>query len=135
MDGRDDRRESTVAQIGAFYGRTQLKLGWTSTNRGAGAKRCQESGSNGWKAAKPLSSEPGAAAGFFASRIARRNPVIPAVANTLVLWDFDDGPLDMLAKQYALDQHLPADAWRVRTMDGVHLYRPRRLVVPGSRSR
>ena len=117
MDG--DRRGAD-ALLGAFYGRVGLRIGWTSTNVGAGAKRCQESGQGGWKAARPLSSEPGAAAAFFAARIVGRNPVIPAVANKLVLWDFDDGPLEELAAKYEII--LPADAWRVPTARGEHAY-------------
>jgi hypothetical protein len=105
-----------------FFGRTRLRLGWTNTNQGLGAKRCRESGAGGWKSAQPLSPEPGAAAGFFDRRVRTRNPVIPAVANDLVLWDFDDGVLDELARRFGIERMLPAGAWRVRTVDGTHLY-------------
>ena len=107
---------------GAFYGRIRLALAWTTTNIGPGAKACRESGSGSWKHAQPLSPEPGKAAGFFTKKLATRNPVIPAVANKLVLFDFDGAPLEQLVAQYALG--LPeGDAWRVPTARGTHLYR------------
>jgi hypothetical protein len=122
MGVEQDRRLPPEAALGVWYGRIGLKLGWTSTNAGPGAKRCGESGPGGWKAAKPLPPQPGAAAGFYMTRISSRNPVIPAVANELVLFDFDDGQLDELAHRWGLEQLLPPDAWRVRTVDGTHLY-------------
>ena len=70
--------------------------------------------------ARPLSPDPGAAAGYFTKRIATRNPVIPAVANRLSLFDADGAPVEELAAKYGLV--LPAGAWRVRTDRGTHLY-------------
>jgi hypothetical protein len=112
----DDRRATPEAALGAFFGRVGLKLAWTSSNVGEAAKRCRERGPSGWKAATPLPSEPGAAAGFFTTRLATRNAVIPAVGNGLVLWDGDGGPLDGLARRFGLE--LPAGAWRLRTPGG-----------------
>jgi hypothetical protein len=110
-----------AATLGAWYGRVGLRVAWTRTNQGEAAKRCDETGVHGWKAARTLSSEPGAAAGFFATRIKTRNPVVPAVANGLVLLDFDGG-LGQLARRYGLEQLMPSDAWRVATAEGTHVY-------------
>ena len=63
----DDPRRSLEARYGAFYSRVGLAIAWTTTNAGPGAKACTESGPRAWKRAKPLSPEPGAAAGFFAT--------------------------------------------------------------------
>jgi AAA domain len=105
---------------GAFYGRVRIKLAWTGTNVGAAAKVCKESGPGAWKQPRPLSPDPGAAAGEFTTRLATRNPVIPAVANRLVLFDFDGAPFGELVSKYELV--LPADAWRVPTPRGTHVY-------------
>jgi hypothetical protein len=105
---------------GAFYSRVGLAIAWTTTNVGPSAKVCRESGFGSWKQARPLSPDPGAAAGFFTTKLATRNPVIPAVANKLILFDFDGAPLGELVSKYELV--LPADAWRVSTVRGTHLY-------------
>jgi hypothetical protein len=113
--------QDLFAAYGRFYSRVGLKLGWTIANHGNGAKRASERGAGGWKAARALAREPEAAAGFMAERCTRRSPVIPAVANELVLFDFDDGPLDELRREHGLEA-LPAGAWRVNTVDGAHFY-------------
>lgn len=118
----DDPRDSLPARYGAFYSRVGLAIAWTLTNVGPGAKECKESGPRAWKRAKPLSPEPGAAAGYFATQCATRNPVAPAVANKLFLFDFDEAPFDVLARKYGLEELLPPDAWRVSTARGKHLY-------------
>lgn len=105
---------------GAFYARVGLALAWTATNTGSDAKACRESGSGSWKQARPLSPEPGAAAGFFTRKLATRNPVVPAVVNGLVLLDGDGAPLRELAAVHGLI--LPRGAWRVGTARGTHLY-------------
>jgi hypothetical protein len=120
-----------MGRLGSFYSRAGLKLGWTRTNEGAKAKVCDESGPGGWKAARALPAEPGAADGFYDERITKRNPVIPAVPNGLVLWDFDGGELGELARRHGFSRHLPADAWRVRTARGVHLYTSAPPGLPG----
>lgn len=111
---------SSADAYGVFYSRLALALAWTATNTGPDAKACRESGSGSWKQARPLSPEPGAAAGFFTRKLASRNPVTPAVINKLVLFDFDGAPLEELAAKYELV--LPDDAWRVRTARGTHGY-------------
>jgi AAA domain/Bifunctional DNA primase/polymerase, N-terminal len=116
----DGQRSSLEARYGAFYSRVGLAIAWTSTNAGPEAKACKESGPRAWKRAKPLSPEPGAAAGFFGANYATRNPVIPAGANRLVLFDFDGAPIEELAVKYELA--LPAGAWRARTARGEHAY-------------
>jgi hypothetical protein len=108
------------ALLGAWYGRVGLKIAWTGTNVGLEAKKCAESGPSGWKAAKPLPAEPGAAAGFFVARLKSRNPVIPAVANRLVLFDFDRAEMGELLERHGLV--LPAGAWLVKTPNGMHAY-------------
>jgi hypothetical protein len=117
-----ERLVTPEAQLGAWYGRTRLDVGWTRSKRGPAAKKCSEKGPNAWKNAMPLPAEPGAAAGFFTTRLKTRNPVIPAVANRLILLDFDDGGFDELVSRYGLERLLPAGAWRVRTVEGTHVY-------------
>jgi replicative DNA helicase len=114
------RASRTSDAYGAFYSRVGIALAWTRTNLGTGAKACRESGSGSWKQARPLSPDPSAAAGFFTRKLATRNPVIPARANKLVLFDFDGAPLEKLVAQYGLA--LPGDAWRVPTARGTHIY-------------
>src|SRR5215471_10270986 len=109
-----------MADLGSFYRRTELKMAWTITNQGANAKVCSETGRAAWKNAEPLPAEPGAAAGFFNARIVTRNPAIPAVANRLVLCDFDRGDVEELLRRHGLE--LPAGAWRVKTANGMHAY-------------
>ena len=114
---------------GDFYRRVGFALAWTSTNTGPNAKACRESGSGSWKQARPLSPEPGAAAGFFTKKLATRNPVVPAVVNGLVLFDFDAAPVEELVTKY--DLALPDGAWRVRTARGTHLYASAPSGLPG----
>jgi hypothetical protein len=114
----DERLRTPDAILCDWYRRTRYKLVWTRTNRGAGAKRCLEK----WnESAKPLPAEPGAAAGFFTTMLVTHNPAIPALANGLVLWDFDRADMDELLEQHGLE--LPRGAWLVRTPGGgTHAY-------------
>lgn len=114
---------------GAFYSRAGVALAWTATNTGPDAKACRESGSGSWKQARTLSRDPGAAAGFFSRKLSTRNPVIPAVANSFVLFDFDGAGFEELVEQYELV--LPVDCWRVRTERGEHVYTSAPTSHPG----
>ena len=91
--GGDYRAAQSPSEVGAFY--SAHEISWAGRRRIAARGR-SSAGSRlkrleSREAALP---EPGAAAGFFVAAAPRRNPVVPAVANGLVLWDFDDGPFE-----------------------------------------
>jgi hypothetical protein len=92
MDGRTD---GLLAEAARAAHRLELQLGWTDSLR---SKAC----TRGWKNAKPLPAELGAATGFFVTKARRRNPVVPAVVNNLVIVEAD---LDVPDQAYPeLDQ-------------------------------
>lgn len=96
--------------------RLGLALAWSDGLEGEQAKTCSRSP---WKRARLLSSDPEAAAGYFAERARRRNPAVVASRSGLVLVEAD-GDLDELLRLHGLPP-LPATV-RVRSRRGWHAY-------------
>jgi hypothetical protein len=89
----DDRRpDELLHQAADIARREELRLGWTDELT---SKRCSGVGRAAWKNAALLNANEGAARGEFTTRARKRSPVVPAVANNLVLVEVDlDVPAD-----------------------------------------
>jgi hypothetical protein len=115
----DPRTDEELEEDGRVACRLGLRFSWSDSLEGEGAKACSRGGSAHWQRPKPLPVNEDAAAAFFRERARRRNPLVPAVANNLVLVDLD-GDLVEICEQYEL-WNLPGTV-KVRSRRGLHLY-------------
>jgi hypothetical protein len=110
-----------------------LKLGWSDSLEGDGLKACSGVGAAAWKNAKALNENLAAAAGEFTTRARKRNPLLPAGANNLLLVEVDlevpdDAypPLDEVKQRVgAVMRRLGLSVPRtviVRSRRGLHFY-------------
>jgi hypothetical protein len=85
----DPRSDELLRECGLIGHRLELNLAWTDGLTGPAAKACSRSGSAAWKNATPLPREQEAAVAFFVTRARKRNPVVPAAANGLLIIEVD----------------------------------------------
>jgi hypothetical protein len=85
----DPRSDELLRECGLIGHRLGLAYAWTDGLDGPAAKACSRSGTAAWKHAKPLPKQREAAIAFFVTRARKRNPVVPASANGLVLVEID----------------------------------------------
>jgi hypothetical protein len=85
----DPRSDELLRECGLIGHRLGLAYAWTDGLNGRAAKECSRSGSAGWKHAQPLPQQREAAIAFFVTRARKRNPVVAASANGLVLVEID----------------------------------------------
>jgi hypothetical protein len=92
----DPRPDELLEECGRIDFELGLKLSWTDGLEGAAAKACSRGGSANWKRAKVLGPEEGAAIALFKTRARKRNPVVPAATNELLIVEVDlDVPDDV----------------------------------------
>jgi AAA domain/Primase C terminal 1 (PriCT-1) len=86
---RDERPDGLLEECGRVGRRLGLRFSWTDSLEGAGAKACSRGGPAHWQRPKPLPADEEAAAAYTRTRARKRNPVVPAVANNLVIAEVD----------------------------------------------
>jgi RecA-family ATPase len=130
---KDLRPDELLEECGRIAFELGLKLAWTDGLEGAAAKTCSRGGSANWKRARVLADEAHAAVALFRTRARKRNPVVPAAANELLIVEVDlDIPDDVYLSDDEVEDRVDAllesrgiafpETTSVRSRRGRHFY-------------